>query len=255
LSGATTQRERVASLDGLRGLALLAVLAYHAAPGLAPGGFLGVDVFFVLSGFLLTTLLLGEHEQTGTIDRLAYAVRRVRRIAPALLVLLATLVVIVPIAAPADAHRLAGDVVSSLLGLTNWHLIRDGSSYFAIAGRPSFVRHLWSIAIEVQFYVLCPFLVAWLARRKPKVAVLSLVAGIAASAALMGVLYSWPDPSRAYYGTDTRIHALLMGCLVAVVLPRLPALWTSTDTRRKRMSTNLGLLALGVAVVLFLVGG
>src|SRR5947209_4616423 len=189
---------------------------------LAAGGFLGVDVFFVLSGFLLTTLLLGEHEQTGTIDRVAYAVRRVRRIAPALLVLLAVLVVIVPIAAQADAHRLPGDVVSSLLGLTNWHLIGDGSSYFALAGRPSFVRHLWSIAVEVQFYVLCPFLVAWLARRKPKVAALSLVAGIAASATLMGVLYRWPDPSRAYYGTDTRLHALLIGCLVPVLLPQRP---------------------------------
>jgi len=137
---AVRERERVAALDGLRGLALVAVLAYHAVPGLAPGGFLGVDIFFVLSGFLLTTLLLGENEVFGTIDRVAYAVRRVRRIAPALLVLLASLVVIVPIAAPADVHRLPGDIVSSLLGLTNWHLIRDGSSYFAQAGRPSFVR-------------------------------------------------------------------------------------------------------------------
>jgi peptidoglycan/LPS O-acetylase OafA/YrhL len=215
-------RTRVASLDGLRGLALLAVLAYHVAPGVFPGGFLGVDIFFVLSGFLLTTLLLGEHVRTGTIDRLDYAVRRVRRIAPALLVLLAALVVIVPLAVPDDVHRLPGDIVSSVLGLTNWHLIRDGSSYFAQAGRPSFVRHLWSIAVEVQFYVLCPFLVGWLARRRPKVAVGALLAGIAASATLMGLLYTSPDPSRAYFGTDTRIHALLMGCLVAVLLAHRP---------------------------------
>ena len=217
MSGAVRERERIASLDGLRGLALVAVLAYHAVPGLAPGGYLGVDIFFVLSGFLLTTLLLGEHEFTGAIDRMAYAVRRVRRIAPALLVLLAALVVIVPIAAPADAHRLPGDIVSSLLGL-----IGDGSSYFAQVGRPSFVRHLWSIAVEIQFYVLCPFLVGWLARRRPKVAAWSLVAGIAASATLMGVLFNPADPSRAYYGTDTRIHALLIGCLVAVLVPHLP---------------------------------
>jgi len=256
LSGATKQRERVASLDGLRGLALLAVLAYHAVPGLAPGGFLGVDVFFVLSGFLLTTLLLGEHEQTGAIDRVAYAVRRVRRIAPALLVLLAVLVVIVPIAAQADAHRLPGDVVSSLLGLTNWHLIGDGSSYFALAGRPSFVRHLWSIAVEVQFYVLCPFLVAWLARRKPKVAALSLVAGIAASAVLMGILYRWPDPSRAYYGTDTRLHALLIGCLVAVLLPQRPfSGWISPASGQSQRKNAVGLAALLTCVVLFLIGG
>ncbi|HEV3351849.1 MAG TPA: acyltransferase family protein [Acidimicrobiales bacterium] len=256
MSGATRERERVAALDGLRGLALVAVLAYHAVPGLAPGGFLGVDIFFVLSGFLLTTLLLGEREQTGAIDRLAYAVRRVRRIYPALLVLLAALVVIVPLAAPADAHRLPGDIVSSLLGLTNWHLIRDGSSYFALAGRPSFVRHLWSIAIEVQFYVLCPFLVGWLARRRPKLAAGSLVLGIAASAALMGVLYNAADPSRAYYGTDTRIHALLMGCLVAVLLPLKPfSGWIAGSRPAIQRKNVAGGLALLVCLVLFAVGG
>ena len=250
MRAAVRERERVAALDGLRGLALVAVLAYHAVPGLAPGGFLGVDIFFVLSGFLLTTLLLGENEVFGTIDRVAYAVRRVRRIAPALLVLLASLVVIVPIAAPADVHRLPGDIVSSLLGLTNWHLIRDGSSYFAQAGRPSFVRHLWSIAVEVQFYVLCPFLVGWLARRRPKVAVGALVAGIVASAALMGLLFNAGDPSRAYYGTDTRMHALLMGCLVAVVLPlrRAPQ---ATSGRRNAV----GALTLLTCFALIVVGG
>ena len=218
------ERERVAALDGLRGFALIAVLAYHVAPGVFPAGFLGVDIFFVLSGFLLTTLLLGEQELTGSIDRAAYALRRVRRIAPALLALRAALVVVVPIAAPADAHRLPGDIASSLLGVTNWHLIRDGSSYFSAFGRPSFVRHLWSIAIEIQFYVLCPFLVGWLARRRPKVAAWSLVAGIAGSSILMGLLYNASDPSRTYYGTDTRIHALLIGCLIAVLLGR-PSFW------------------------------
>src|SRR4051812_17493413 len=241
LSGATQQRQRIAALDGLRGLALVAVLAYHTAPDLFPGGFLGVDIFFVLSGFLLTTLLLGEFAKAGAIDRLAYAVRRVRRIAPALLMLLTALVVFVPILAPGAPHRLPGDIVSSVLGVTNWHLIRDGSSYFAQAGRPSFVRHLWSIAIEIQFYVLCPFLVGWLARRRPKVAIGALVAGIAASATLMGLLYSWPDPSRAYFGTDTRIHALLMGCLVAVVLHHRRAFWTSTDAMRRKTSKKLAL--------------
>jgi len=252
--GAVRERERVAALDGLRGLALVAVLAYHVAPGTFRGGYLGVDIFFVLSGFLLTTLLLGEHELAGAINTGAYAVRRLRRIAPALLVLLAALVVIVPIAAPADAHRLPGDIVSTLLGLTNWHLIRDGSSYFSTFGRPSFVRHLWSIAVEIQFYVVCPFLVAWLARRRLKVAAWSLVAGIAASSVLMGILYNPVDPSRAYYGTDTRIHALLIGCLVALLLPHVPALWTSTDARRAKTSTKLGLLSLLVVVALVFVG-
>jgi peptidoglycan/LPS O-acetylase OafA/YrhL len=257
LTGAVHERERVAALDGLRGLALVAVLAYHVAPGTFRGGYLGVDVFFVLSGFLLTTLLLGEHELTGAIDRAAYAMRRVRRIAPALLVLLAGLVVIVPIAAPADAHRLPGDIVSSLLGLTNWHLIRDGSSYFSAFGRPSFVRHLWSIAVEIQFYVLCPFLVTWLARRRLEVAAWSLVAGIAASSALMGILYKAADPSRAYYGTDTRIHALLIGCLVAVLLPANLPFWRwirPSQCAIHRQNGIVGLCALLVCVAFFLFG-
>src|SRR5438270_9100376 len=257
MSRGAGQGQRVASLDGVRGLALVAVLGYHAAPGLFPGGFLGVDIFFVLSGFLLTTLLLGEAQRTGTIDRLDYAVRRIRRIAPALLVLLAALVVIVPLAVPNDAHRLPGDVVSSVLGFTNWHLIRDGSSYFAQAGRPSFVRHLWSIAVEVQFYVLCPFLVAWLARRRAKVAVGALLAAIAASATLMGVLYASPDPSRAYFGTDTRIHALLVGCLVAVLLPSLPSFWRWIAGPRPSIHRQnmFGGGALLVCVLFFLLGG
>ena len=184
------------------------------------GGFLGVESFFVLSGYLLTALLLDEHRRNGRIDRAGYATRRVRRIYPAMIALLGALVVFVPILDYADSHRLPLDVVSSLLGLTNWRLIAEGSSYFAHLGNPSYVRHLWSIAVELQFYVLCPFLVGWLARVRPKVAIRVLVGGIAASATLMALLYRFPDPSRAYYGTDTRMSALLAGCLVAVLLSR-----------------------------------
>jgi len=210
----------LAPLDGLRGLALLAVLGYHAGPGVVRGGFLGVESFFVLSGFLLTALLLDEHRRRGAIDRLSYFGRRVRRIYPAMVALLVALVTLVPILDYPDAHRLAGDVLSSLFGVTNWHLIADGSSYFTRLGNPSFLRHLWSVAIEIQFYAVCPFLVAWLARQRTVVAARTLLAGIAASSLLMAVLYSWPDPSRAYFGTDTRAGALLSGCLLAVLLSR-----------------------------------
>src|SRR5438270_10422259 len=214
------ERSRVGPIDGLRGLALVAVLLYHVAPGTVRGGFLGVETFFVLSGYLLTALLLDEHRRNGRVDRVAYGTRRVRRIYPAMVALLAALVVFVPILDYADSHRLPLDVVFSLLGVTNWRLIAEGSSYFAHLGNPSYVRHLWSIAVELQFYVLCPFLVAWLARRRVRVAAGALVAGIAASATLMGLLYRSPDPSRAYFGTDTRVGPLLAGCLVAVILSR-----------------------------------
>ncbi len=185
-------------IDGLRGVALVAVLLYHVAPGTVRGGFLGVEAFFVLSGYLLTALLLDEHRRTGRVDRWAYGERRVRRIYPALVVLLSALLLFLPLLDYASAHRLPLDVLSSLVGLTNWRLIAEGSSYFAHLGNPSYVRHIWSVAVELQFYLLCPFLVGWLARRKPRVAMGTLAAGIAASATWMAILYKFPDPSRAH---------------------------------------------------------
>ncbi|MBV8979978.1 MAG: acyltransferase, partial [Acidimicrobiia bacterium] len=239
------ERSRVGPIDGLRGVALVAVLLYHAAPGTVRGGFLGVEAFFVLSGYLLTALLLDERRRTGRIDRLSYGGRRVRRIYPALVALLAALVVFVPVLDAANAHRLPFDVLSSLGGVTNWRLIADGTSYFAHIGNPSYVRHLWSISIELQFYVLCPFLVGWLARRRIKVAVGALLGGIAGSATLMALLYQSPDPSRAYFGTDTRVGALLAGCLVAVLLSR------NGDAIEPRFRTMTSQIVGPVAVVAF----
>src|SRR5438270_1380905 len=239
------ERSRVGPIDGLRGVALVAVLLYHVAPGTVRGGFLGVEAFFVLSGYLLTALLLDEHRRTGQIDRVAYGERRIRRIYPALIALLAALVFFVPLLDHGNSHRLPLDVLSSLVGLTNWRLIADGTSYFAHLGNPSYVRHLWSIAVELQFYILCPFLVGWLAKRTPKVAIRVLVAGIAASATLMALLYQSPDPSRAYYGTDTRIGALLAGCLLAVVLSR------GGDAIGPRFRTMASQVAGPAAVALF----
>ena len=211
---------RVPALDGLRGIALIAVLGYHAAPDVVKGGFLGVEMFFVLSGFLLTALLLDEHERTGAIDKRAYAGRRLRRIVPALIVLLGALAVVGHFLGADDAHRLDGDILSSLAGVVNWHLISDGSSYFARVGRPPLVRHLWSIAVELQAYLVIPFIAAFVARRRRARAIAWLAGGVAASALLMAVLYDAPDPLRAYYGTDTRIGALLTGALLAVALAR-----------------------------------
>jgi peptidoglycan/LPS O-acetylase OafA/YrhL len=250
-------RARSAPLDGLRGLALLAVLAYHVAPAGVPGGFLGVEVFFVLSGYLLGSVLLEEHRRTGAIDTWRYAVRRARRIAPPVAALLAALVVLGPVVAPDAAHRLAGDVAASVVGMTNWHLIAGDSSYFELAGRPSSVRHLWSIAIEVQFYALCPFLVAGIARlRRRRLAVAVLAGGVVASAAVMAVLHRAGDPSRAYYGTDARIGALLTGVLLAVLLAARPGAGDRTGWRCRRAEhrvDRLGAAALAALGLLFLV--
>jgi peptidoglycan/LPS O-acetylase OafA/YrhL len=209
---------RVGSLDGIRGLALVAVLIYHADASWLPGGFLGVEMFFVLSGFLLTSLLLDEHRRTGAIDHVAYALRRVKRIVPGLFMLLTVLAVVGFFLADEDAHRLGRDLVSSVFGLTNWHLIRDGSSYFGQTGRPPLVRHLWSIAVEVQAYLVVPFVASFIAKRSRQIAIATLGSGVAVSAILLGVLARTSSTTRAYFGTDTRIGAILAGALIAVVL-------------------------------------
>lgn len=229
---------RVGALDGLRGIALIAVLVYHAAPDVLGGGFLGVEMFFVLSGFLLITLLLDEEQRRGLIDPWAYATRRLRRIAPALIVMLTVLAIAAPFLARDDAHRLPRDILASVAGLTNWHLIDEGASYFAQAGRPSLVRHLWSIAVEVQAYIAIPFIAAILVRHSRRRSATLLLAGIATSATVMAVLYASPDPSRAYFGTDARIGALFAGALVAVLVRGR----TDTEARLGRMTARASML-------------
>ncbi len=243
-TGGNVGTERIAALDGVRGIAVIAVVAFHAFPALVPGGFFGVEAFFVLSGFLLTRLLLAEHAGSGRIDLVAFAERRLRRLVPALWVLLVVLVVVAPLVARADAHRLPGDLGWSALGLTNWYLVVQNSSYFDQLGRPPLVRHLWSVAVELQFYLVSPFLALWAARSRRAVVVVGLVAGIAGSAVLMAVLAAGRDPSRAYYGTDTRAGALLSGVLLAVLLSRRPA--AGMDRLRRAADP---MAALGVTVL------
>ena len=141
----------MSGLDGLRAVAVLAVLLFHADLGLFPGGFLGVDVFFVISGFLITTLLLREQASTGRIDLVAFWRRRARRLLPALYLVLAGAVVFAVAAAPDALARLRTDVLAALAYITNWYLISDHQSYFEAIGRPSPLRHLWSLAVEEQF--------------------------------------------------------------------------------------------------------
>ena len=239
---------RIRAIDGLRGVAVAAVLAYHVSPGSLPGGLLGVEVFFVLSGYLLTSILFEEHRRAGRIDWRGYARRRLRRVGPALLVFLMAVVLVGAVLTRADAHRLRGDVLWSVLGLTNWHLIVDGSSYFNQVGRPPFVRHLWSLAVEIQFYAAIPFLVGWLASRPRVLALKWLAGGIGLSALLMALLYRGADPSRAYYGTDTRVGALLTGALLALALSRARV----RGPRPAPLALVLGGAGLACLLVLFL---
>ena len=145
-------------LDGLRALAVAGVLLYHAGVSWMPGGFLGVDVFFVLSGYLIASLLLTERTGTGRVDLKAFWAKRARRLLPAVwLVILFALVATSTIARD-DLARTRGDALASLVYLTNWHLIAASHSYFNAFGRPSLLQHLWSLAVEEQFYLAWPLL-------------------------------------------------------------------------------------------------
>jgi peptidoglycan/LPS O-acetylase OafA/YrhL len=234
-------------LDGLRAIAVAAVFLYHSRIDWLPGGFLGVDLFFVLSGYLITSLLLVEWEAWNRIDLRRFWLRRARRLLPALVVVVLAALVLAAIFARGDLARTRGDAVSSLLYYTNWHLILANHSYFVRMGNPSLLQHLWSLAIEEQFYViwpliLVPALVLLGRRRLPFV----VVAGIAGSTALMWILYTPNDPSRVYYGTDTRAFLLLMGILLALVWPAIERL-----KRALPLLELLGVCALVASVLLF----
>jgi peptidoglycan/LPS O-acetylase OafA/YrhL len=210
------------ALDGIRAFAVGAVLFYHAGQSWAVGGFLGVDTFFVLSGFLITTLLVTEWTNRGGIDLLAFWVRRARRLLPALFLVMVGIIVYAGVfAGSGELGRIRGDSYASLGYVANWRFIFSGQSYFDQFSQPSPLRHMWSLAIEEQFYLVWPLVVAGLLwwRRSLRVLLGACVVMIAASATLMAVLYQpGRDPSRVYYGTDTRAQSLLIGAVVGIVL-------------------------------------
>ena len=217
------------ALDGMRALAVAAVLAYHADFSWAKGGFLGVDAFFVLSGYLITTLLLTEWRDTEGIGLLAFWGRRARRLLPALFLMIGGVAIYaVAFAEPEEFDNIRRDALATLFYVANWNEVFTGTSYFTQFELPSPLRHAWSLAIEEQFYLVWPLVVVFFLRTFPNPR--RLLAGatlviIIASAALMALLYDPnADPSRVYYGTDTRAHSLLVGALLAMGLFWYPQL-------------------------------
>ena len=240
----TTQRY-MPGLDGLRALAVLAVIAYHLQLGWAPGGLLGVGVFFTLSGYLITDLLLGQRDAVGHLRLGDFWIRRARRLLPALFLMLAVVVAWVTLLDRSQLPALRGDVAAAAIYLSNWWNIVREASYFARFGPPPPLDHLWSLAVEEQFYLIWPWLL-WLGLRyvpgRYTLAGLTL-AGAALSAAAMALIYQpGVDPTRVYEGTDTRAFGFLIGAALAMV-------WPSRKLRADRINHRGRLLIDGAGVV------
>jgi peptidoglycan/LPS O-acetylase OafA/YrhL len=211
----------IPALDGLRALAVIGVLLYHGDVKWMPGGFLGVDVFFVISGYLITSLLLSDWREHRKIRFGHFYLRRARRLLPALFVMLGVVSIYSILFLPDTLSELRGQNLAAIFYVENWYLIFHDVSYFVAAGRPSLLRHVWSLAVEEQFYLLWPlifsFLLAWLGGRRGKL-LLAVLAGVLASTVLMAVLFEpYTDPSRVYFGTDTRASTMLIGAALAII--------------------------------------
>ncbi len=241
-----------AGLDGLRALAVTGVFLYHANVSWLPGGFLGVDLFFVLSGFLITSLLLGQWTATGSIDLKQFWARRARRLFPAVLLVIVFALLATSTIARDDLSRTRADALSALVYLTNWREIIASHSYFNQFGRPSLLQHLWSLAVEEQFYLFWPLILIVALRKFRRGGTIALTAVLAiGSWALMWLLYNPEgDPSRVYYGTDTRAFTLLIGALLAFAWPlaRLPA---KLPKARSGVLDAIGIAALLGVLALF----
>lgn len=207
------------ALDGLRGLALLGVLLFHSG-GILKGGYLGVDLFFVLSGYLITALLVAEFRDTGSIDFWAFWVRRARRLLPVVLTLMLAIAVYAHwFAEFSELVDLRWDALATLGYVANWRAIATDSAYWDLFSAPSPLDHTWSLAIEEQFYVVWPVLVFWLLSRRGIQHLRGFT--LAAAALSMGAMTALYDPahtSRVYLGTDTRATGILLGAALATVL-------------------------------------
>ena len=229
---ATSRLAYVPGLDGLRGVAVTAVVVYHLWPGVLSGGFLGVDVFFVLSGYLLSSLLVHSIDRTGRIEFGSFLVARMRRLLPAMVLVLTAVVVFAAVElSELEAARVRQHTVAGLLNVANWRFVLDGTTYTDVVAGASPLRHLWSLSIEEQFYVVLAGAVALLVMRSSgrddRLRLdrlrrrLGLGAAVLASASAAGMVLGWwagASQARLYFGTDTRAQAMLIGVVLGAWL-------------------------------------
>ena len=213
----------IPAIDGLRALAVIAVMLYHLGFTWIPGGFLGVDLFFVISGYVITRLLLDSIEQSGGLDLRGFYLARARRLLPALIFTVTTTTIAIGIWAPDTIKRLLTDMPFSLTGTMNWWLVARHQDYFESIGRPPLLQHTWSLAVEAQFYLLWPLILYFILKRlgKRRIPIAALVIAAASGVTLLLVSFSL-DASNAskvshvYFGTDTHSIGLFLGAALAV---------------------------------------
>ncbi len=231
---ASSRDDYLPGLDGVRAIAVLTVLLYHLdINGFFSAGFLGVDLFFVLSGFLITSQLLREFARDGTISLRTFYIRRARRLFPAVVALLLLVMLAVEAFAPDAIRRTRSDVLPAMFYFSNWWQIFSEQSYFEISGRPPLLQHLWSLAIEEQFYIIWPLALLALLRRGQRGNIHAISLGLMLLSGCwmtyLSVMRGYPDasdPSRVYLGTDTHAFGLFAGAALA-------ALW---DPRARRIT-------------------
>lgn len=244
----------ITGFDGIRSLAVIGVILYHLMPAQMRGGYLGVPVFFVVSGYLITDLLLQEWKQTGRIDIKQFYYRRMKRLYPALVTMLIGASAYITLFQRNLLNNLRGNVISSLFYVNNWWQINHGMSYFDRFSGESPFTHIWSLAVETQNYILWPIvfvLLMKLVKNKGKV-FLGIIGAAFLSAILMAVWFvPGQDPTRVYYGTDTRLFSILLGGALAFIWPstRLKA---KIPRQAKRILNGIGLGSLLLLVLAFL---
>ena len=251
-----TQRPRkkryITGFDGLRTLAVIGVIVYHLAPSSMQGGYLGVPIFFLISGYLVTYLLIQEWETHGGVNFLSFYNRRVKRLYPALVTMILGTTAYITLFQRNLLVNIRGTVLTNLVYVYNWFEIHHGQSYFDRFSGESPFTHLWTLSIEGQFYLVWPLVVVGLLlffRSRVKAA-LVLFAAAVASAIAMAVLYDPNNLNRVYYGTDTRMFAILIGAAMAFIWPAYKLSGNVTRNHRL-MLDGLGLASLLGTVILF----
>lgn len=248
----------IPGLDGIRAIAVLAVLLYHADVPWMPGGFLGVDMFFVLSGFLITSIVLTEIEKTGRLNFKRFYIHRARRLLPALFAVLAFSALLAAVFAPDAMAALRRDIPAAFFYATNWVYVAADQSYFDLTGRPPLLQHLWSLAVEEQFYLIWPAVAVFAFRGggRGRVREWAIIGALASTLIMvvLSLLGGYPQPndgSRVYFGTDSHAMGLLIGAALATVW--VPAKLSTKLTVGARGLIDLsGFAALGLTVLVMM---